>query len=159
MKVRFIIVLFCFFMVFFSSFAQASSHALTVRQLPNNEYEAVVTFSNQDYCFVVAYQPSSIQVIEYDVLITSPGPDGITCIGKAPPELLHETTAFLGELRPGKYAATWNQDRSFSLTTSFEVKGYSPIPSSSLWSLLVLAFGVLVVVRFTLRSRHSTAPS
>jgi len=158
MKTR--LLLFCsvFFIVFFSSTAQASSHVLTVRQLPGGEYEAVVTYNNQDYCFFNVYPPSSIQVIEYDVFITAPGPEIITCIGKAPPMIQYEQTAIIGELAHGKYTVTWNQDRSFSLTTTFEAEGYSSIPSSSLWSLLLLALGVLTIAHFRLRARRSTAP-
>lgn len=158
MNVKPLFVISFIFLLCVSSIAQAGSHQLSTRQLPGGEYEAVITYNNQDYCFFSVNPPSSIQVIEYDVLITSPGPDVITCIGKTPPKVVYETTAIIGKFAPGKYTVTWNQNRSFSLSTSFEVEGYSPIPSNSLWSLLLLALAVLVVVHFKLRLRCSTAP-
>lgn len=161
MNVKLIVIISFLFLLCASSVTQAGSQQLSTRQLPSGEYEAVITYSNQDYCFIIVNSPSSIQVIEYDVLITSPGPDIITCIGKAPPEILYEKTALIGELAPGKYTVTWNQDRSFSLSTllGVGVSGESPIPSSSTWALILLFLGVLAVAHLSLRLRPRSKPT
>ena len=158
MNVKPLFIISFIFLLCVSSIAHAGSHQLSTRQLPSGEYEAVITFSNQDYCFINVNPPSSIQIIEYDVLITSPGPDVITCIGKAPPEVLYEATAIIGELAPGKYTVTWNQERSFSLFTLLRVSDASPIPSSSTWALFLLILGFLIVAYFTPRLRPRSGP-
>ena len=156
MKIR--IIFFCsiFFMMFFSSFAQAGSHVLTVRQLPNDEYEAVITYDRWE-CRSDVNPAASIQYVDSNVYIESPPLGPVGCITPLPAEYIEATTN-IGYLASGNYIVYWEQPGTFSLSTRLSAGGYSPIPSSSFWSLLLLALGVLVVVHFTLRSRRYTAP-
>jgi hypothetical protein len=153
MNVKRIFLISFFSMLCVSSIAHAGSHQLSTRQLPNDEYEAVITFSSLDYCLVGVNPPSAIQIIAYDVLITSPAPDVMTCIGKAPPEVIYEYAANIGKLTEGEYTITWVQEGTFNLSTLLKIKGYSPIPSTSIWALFLLALVILVAARPFVRPR------
>jgi len=52
MNVKCLFLIIFLFMLCVSSIAQAGSHQLSVLQLKGGEYEAVITFNNQDYCLV-----------------------------------------------------------------------------------------------------------
>lgn len=161
MKIRPLLFCSVIFVMFFSSYTQADPerYVLTVRQLPNDEYEAVVSYNDDWYCFLAVTPASSVEINGFEIIIKSPLSDQpIYCLGPVPPINYFEETAYIGDLAPGNYTVTWDQPEAFSLSTSFEVDGYSPIPSSSLWSLLLLGLGVLVVANSTLRHRRSTAP-
>jgi len=151
-----ILAVLCLLVLFANNaFPASTSIALTARQLPNKEYEAVITFSSLDYCIVEVNTPSDIQISTSEVLIESP--EGVVlCIGKAPPEVIIEETANIGYLEPGNYTVSWTQGRNFSLSTQLLVSrpDVNPIPLGSPWALILLVFGILAVVRPALRLSH-----
>jgi len=134
--------------LFISSFVNAAAPELTTRQLPNGEYEAVVSYDTDVFCYVPVNSPSSTQVSGFEVLIQSPpyGPPYL-CIEPVPPITFYETTALIGMLPSGSYTVSWVQGEEFALSSQLNVPAYSdlkPIPSSSFWSLLL--FGLLVLL-------------
>lgn len=156
MKIRPLLFCSVFFVMFFSSFAQAKSHVLTVRQLPNGEYEAVITYDQWE-CRSDVNPAASIQYAGSNVYIKSPPLGLVGCVTPPPAEYI-EVTTNIGHLAPKNYIIYWEQPGTFSLSTRLNASGYSPIPSSSLWSLLLLSLGILMVVHFVLKPRRSTAP-
>ncbi|MBT8353796.1 MAG: hypothetical protein KJO60_04680 [Desulfofustis sp.] len=134
----------------FGSQALADDSVLSVRQLPDQTYEAVLSL---DSTICVQVNPaSSVQVVGSEILIESPSSEQLPCIF-IPPIVYYEVTALIGELAPGNYTVTWSQPGAFSWSISYLVRSASPIPSSSLWSLLLLIVGVLVFVRQSFYSR------
>src|SRR5690554_2023153 len=102
--------------------------ALSVRQLPNSDYEAVITYGTDQYCVISANPPSSIQIVGNDISIESPAGETVPCIGPTPPLYVFEQVAELGALAKGEYTVEWVQASAFSLTTTFEVSGLPPEP-------------------------------
>jgi len=140
-----------------SGLAHATSHVLTVRQLPNSAYEAVINYDSSDFCDPTVNSASSIQIVGFEVLIESPPLNAITCITPVPPTIFYEKTANIGVLAAGNYTVSWVQPESFSLTTPFIASGSasqapSAIPSSSPWSILLLVLCVLAVAHMTTRA-------
>jgi len=156
MNVKWLVMVSLLFALSFSAFAQTASdsYILTVRQLPNSEYEAVINYDNSGHCFVIVTPASSVEVIGSNITIQSPEAENpVYCIGPVPPIIEYEETALIGELPPGNYTVTWVQSQAFSLSTQLDADGYSPIPSTSAWALILLILGVLAVALTTLRTR------
>jgi len=122
-----------YLMVFIASFfsslpAHADDYVLTVRQLPNAEYEAVITYDNTIYCFTDVNEPSSVEVIGAEVNIESPGNPVAPCIDPVPPIIVYEQTADIGALVPGSYTVSWNQPDAFSLSIPLTVEEGPNVP-------------------------------
>jgi hypothetical protein len=149
MNVRWLFLISFFSVLCVSSFAQSDSDYLTVRQMPGSQaYEAVLTLDNSVCVQVNAV--SSVQIVGSEVLIESQWNEQLPCIA-IPPIITYEKTAYIGDLAPGRYTVTWNQEENFSWSTSLFVPG--PIPSSSPWALLLLILGILAIVHPVVRSK------
>lgn len=138
----------------FSIAANAGSDYLSVRQLPDGKYEAVLSL-NSKIC-VQVNPASSVQINGSEILIVSPPKEQLPCIF-VPPITYYEETAYIGDLARGNYTVTWSQEGAFSWSTSFAADRASAIPSNSLWSLLMLIFSVLAVAMLVIRSRSSSS--
>lgn len=108
--------------------ARSGVPALSVRQAPNADYEAVVTYGSDQFCIIYANPASSIQINGNSILIESPAADVGACIEPSPPLFVFEEVAELGVLAEGVYTVEWVQASDFSLTTTFEVSGLPPEP-------------------------------
>jgi hypothetical protein len=154
------IIVFSFlFLLFTSSITQASSYALTTRQLPTGEYEAVVTYDTGGSCFVEVSPASTVDIVGFEISIISPE-HAIPplCLGPILPIEYFEKRAHIGPLAPGQYTVSWMQPRAFDLSTSLQIPGESPIPSNATWALILLILGVLAVAHFTPRLRARSGP-
>lgn len=101
---------------------------LSVRQLPNSDYEAVVTYGTDQFCFFEVNPASSIQIMGNSISIESSAADVGICIEPSPPFFVFSQTAELGALAQGEYTLDWVQATDFSLTTTFQVSGLPPEP-------------------------------
>lgn len=164
MKFRLIVVLSCLFLLCTSSVAQDGSenYVLTVRKLPNAEYEAVISYDTDVFCFLAVTPAASVEVIGSEVRIVSPVSDKpIYCFTPPPPYYYFEETALIGDLAPGNYTVTWVQPEAFSLSTPLGVglSGESSIPSNSTWALFLLILGILAVAHFSPRLNLRSKPT
>lgn len=143
-------------MLCIGSSAQAGEPTLTIHQFPNTEYEAVIKNDTDVFCFVKVNPSSSVIVTGTKVLIESPANEfPVVCIEPVPPTKYFEESAHIGVLTPGVYTVSWVQPGDFSLSTQLRVSELNPdpIPSSSLWSLILLALVILAVSRPFVRQR------
>jgi hypothetical protein len=163
MSVKFLVIFSLLFLLCTNSFAQIEpdQFALSVRQLPSGEYEAVMIYGTDVFCFLAVTPASSVEIVGSEVTIKSPESDEpIYCITPPPPYQFFEETALIGELGPGNYTVSWIQPEAFSLSIPLRVgvPGDSPIPSNSTWALALLILGVLAVAHFTPRLRVRSGP-
>jgi hypothetical protein len=140
-----------FVFLFISNLSIADDEELTIRHLPNGNYEAVLSL-NTGMCIQVN-PASSVQVVGSEVLVESPSSVQIPCVF-FPQIFYYEMTALIGELAPGQYHVTWTQPDNFSWSTSYDVRPPSKIPTSSLWSLLLLVLGVVAVAFSAIRYKN-----
>ena len=127
---------------FLSSLSHAAPGTLSVRPVTlGGGYEAVLSLETK-MCIEVN-TVSSVQITGFEVLIESEWSEQHPCTffpGNHP----YERIAHIGELAPGRYTVTWNQEGNFSWNTTFSTA--APLPSGSTWSLLFLVFALLVFV-------------
>ena len=137
----------------FGPVAVAGEYQLTTRQLPNGEYEAVINYDTDIFCFVTVSPASSVEIVGFEVLIESPE-HAIPpiCIEPIPPIQYYEEVAHIGSLDPGQYTVYWTQPRAFTLSTTLRV-GDARIPSSSAWSISVIILSILAIAFPILRCK------
>lgn len=123
LKIRFALVSILFVLLSSTSaLAYDYSHVLTARPIFGSEnYEAVVTWTNFDFCYLPINEASSVSVIDDEVFIVSPGAEKVPCIEPRPPLVIYQQTALIGKLAPGTYTAYWDQTDNISLSVVFTV--------------------------------------
>lgn len=157
MNVKLIAVCTFLGLLFVSSIVQAGSYQLTVRHQPSGNYEALISYDTDVFCFVPVNPASSVQINGFDIVIQSPEYTGqILCITPSPPIQYYEETTDLGALPPGNYNISWDQPQAFSLSTSVSLPLPNRIPSNSTWALVLLILGIMAVALYVPRLRtHS----
>jgi len=154
------IILFLF-LAAICNYSQAArdSYELSVRELPNGEYEAVINYSTNMFCFTEVKPATSVEISGSDILIKSPDTNNpIFCFEPVPPIYEFEATAYIGPLEPGIYTVSWDQPRTFALSISFNTMRNHAIPSGSPWAIFLLALGMLAVAGTAIHTRSSSAP-
>jgi hypothetical protein len=131
---------------------------LSVRQLPNHQFEAVLAYDINACGPLVSTNPTVTKTPSKVSIVSAP--QGLLgCIEIGPIEIV-ELVANIGNLAPGEYLVRWSQGPVFSISIDIlvlqdgsNVRPGKPIPTTSTWAMLLLILGILVGVRSALRTR------